>query len=302
MNLSSLALVHYLKRAFHFFFPFRGFLLYVQYRFFSSDVSRRGFHSVIAKSCQPGLVFVSGPPRSGTTMLQSALMRHPDICGFSNETNIFSRTNPYRIDFSPLTWQSVRPVLNTSFSLTSAYMRLASHLAMLKRSSLVSEKTPQHCFHALEIARCFPTSKFIFIVRNPYSSVSSMINNSTFIPQGRSVLCSINYWIKSIIAIKRFSEVHPNRALILKYEEVCNSPSSFSRLVCSFLDVDQYDFFTARTLDPPSDLHSFSGKPGFIGINMPPSSDFGNVSTLDDSYSSLIMDKLSEFSICYEHI
>ena len=35
---------------------------------------------------------------------------------------------------------------------------------------------------------------------------------------------------------------------------------------------------------------------------MPPSSDFGNVSTLDDSYSSLIMDKLSEFSICYEHI
>lgn len=295
-------LMHYLKRVFKFLFPFRGFLLYLKYRFLSFGASNKRFHSIYTKSCHPGLIFVSGPPRSGTTMLQSALMRHPDICGFSNETNIFSRTNPYRADFSPLSFQKVKSVLNTSSSMAAAYMRLASDLCTQKSSLFVSEKTPQHCFHALEIARCFPTAKFIFIIRNPYSCVSSMMNHSAFIPQGGSVLRSIMYWINSIISIQKFSSIHPNNSLILRYENVCNSPTYFSGLVCNFLGVAQCDFFSIQNVDTSSELHSFSGKPGFMGINMPPSADLSNSSMLDDFCSSLIKTKLSEFSICYEQI
>ena len=293
--------MHYLRRLLELLLPFDGFLLRVKYFLFSNS-SSYNYSSRSCNSSLPVLVFVSGPPRCGTTMLQSALMRHPEICGFTNETNIFSMINPYRADFSPLDHLSVRNVLRNNSSLSAAYMHLAGELCKLNGSSVVVEKTPQHCFHSHEIKTHFPSARFLFIVRDPISCVSSMVNHSSFIPQGVSINKSIMYWIRSMIKIQEFLLNNSNSALLLKYEDICESPRIFSKSICRFLGVSDYDFFSTESIDNSSEVHSFTGKPGFAGINMPPSSDLASSICLDEKSLSFINSKLSQFSINYAEI
>jgi len=294
-------LIRYLKRVAVLVFPLKGFLLYLQLRCCSWIFWRfLGQSQAIPDSLN--LLFVSGPPRSGTTMLQSALMRHPDICGFANETNFFSQTNPLRADFAPLSSAVSRSILCTSSSIYSAYIELARQLSLRRGSLVVSEKTPQHCFQASKIYYFLPGSKFIFIIRDPYSCVSSMMSHSSFIPQGLSVERSALYWVRSIIAIQNFLAQNSQSAMLLKYEQICDQPSESSRVVCDFLGIAQYDFFSAPSASMSSDLHTFTGKEGFSGINMPPSKALSKPMCLSESSANAVKKILDRFSISYDSI
>ena len=105
-----------------------------------------------------------------------------------------------------------------------------------------------------------------------------------------------------MIKIQDFVLNNPNSSLLLKYEDICESPRDFSKMICGFLGVSDYDFFSTESIDNFSKVHSFTGKRGFAGINMPPSSGLASSSPLEGKFLSVLKSKLSRFSINYDEI
>ena len=306
LSLRSMALasktIHYLKRLWNYIVPIPGFVLRIKYTVLRLFCSKDPFDPHLLGLHKNNLIFVCGPPRSGTTMLQSALMRHPEVCGFTSETNIFSRINIYRSDFSPLSSDFVRKIFYTSSSIANAYQRLAREICDQQSCTMVSEKTPQHCLVVFKILSFFPDARFIFIIRNPFSCVSSMINNSSFIPQGSSVVASLDYWVRSVSSIRTFVDRHPTNSLLLKYEQICENPESCSEAICSFLSISSFNVFSAQNINLGSTLHSFSGKVGFMGINKPPSLGLSSSHRLDSTALCILKDKLAQLPFTYEQL
>ena len=101
---------------------------------------------VFSPALSPNLILILGCQRSGTTLALLMLQAHPQIKGI-DETEFPS---PYPFPSS-----------------------LALYYYQLQKKSLCL-KLPEHIFNVEYIARHFPQAKILWIVRNPYSVISSM--------------------------------------------------------------------------------------------------------------------------------
>jgi protein-tyrosine sulfotransferase len=101
---------------------------------------------VFSPALSNNLLLILGCQRSGTTLALLMLQAHPQIKGI-DETEFPS----------PFPFPS---------SLSLYWHRLQNKLICLK--------LPEHIFNVEYIARHFPQAKILWIVRNPYSTISSM--------------------------------------------------------------------------------------------------------------------------------
>lgn len=130
------------------------------------------------------IIFVVGTPRSGTTFLQSCLLR---LAGFTSvpETHFFDTLHSKR---GVLSWKSkirAASCLRKTFNIQvfpKATLRAAAldfercarmHVERRGYSGLI-EKTPAHLWYRSEISNTLPEAWFIHIVRNRYEVVRSM--------------------------------------------------------------------------------------------------------------------------------
>ncbi|MFN9426408.1 MAG: sulfotransferase family protein [Cyanobacteriota bacterium] len=266
-------LFHRLKRLFELLIPLDGFMLHCRYHFGSAI---RASH---ARSCPQAshgstfgtiYLFVCGPPRSGTTLLINSLMRHPSIAAFLDETNFFSLANPLRSRFTPLSSDGSREILYCSHTKGEAYSRLADAIRSITHKQVVAEKTPQHCFVLDQIKKEVPDAHYLFIIRDPFASVASMIANKDFIPQGLNAATATRYWIKSVQALLDFQRTNQDVVLLLKYEDLCADPAVTAAQICRYLGLNSYDLFQPACEKPLQQKHTFSGRRGFEKINDSP--------------------------------
>ncbi|MEW6617678.1 MAG: sulfotransferase [Patescibacteria group bacterium] len=196
-------------------------------------------------------VFIVGVPRSGTTMLWSILLRHPEFKGekmipsWNSETSIFHKFPKILEDFfTPGKW----PFWNEYF--VADRKRFDSWLVDCVRDFIIKatearkakrplEKTPNHLENIDLIERAFPQAKIIHIVRHPLDVFASMRRRS-FVTAPR-----FDPWLK--VTAEQFAQDYERKIVkvdhyrgslkifTVRYEDLTNDAEVYIAQICKFL-------------------------------------------------------------------
>lgn len=112
-------------------------------------------------------IILFGNTRSGTTIVQKVMATHPDIVGWYEPGAIWYYADPGRshdeFDASDATDKVKRYIRNQFLK----YQKQNGNCVVL-------EKTPQNILRIPYVRAIFPEATFLFIVRNPFSFISSV--------------------------------------------------------------------------------------------------------------------------------
>lgn len=204
--------------------------------------------------------FVVGSPRSGTTLLQAILNRHPDIvvppetkvyCDFDGCSRMQQARclNRLRSDFRLLKeWNSPPNAEQLLVSLQSQFLKTVGRA----NAKWVGEKTPEHTSRLRRIREDFPETPIIAVVRNGFD-VAASLTRVPWIRCGYGSGAIIwNYYMNHVC---RSFKSKPNHFLIVTYEELCHDPISVLNQIFSLLNVDSN--FAESCLSPDAEKDRF---------------------------------------------
>jgi len=211
-----------------------------------------------------GYLFVSGAPRSGTTLLELVLSSHSHIT-ITPETNSFERIfkdsvyfdkklkekefceifSLLQSDLKLNSWpdfelkkffSEVRENLRDSYTLETFFQQLFASYADLKiggKHYLGNKKG----FYASECAyivnSIFPNTKFLYIVRDPRDAVRSMIKNIS----GHTFFSALNIYVERIKNICEINSTLDEKSLIITYEKLVRNPRAVLSEICGYLNI-----------------------------------------------------------------
>ena len=192
------------------------------------------------------LIFVGGPPRSGTTLVQNILDSHADVCGGPEFDNI-----PSIITLRNMMLDSLKKG-RTDVFMTREYLdsQIAEFIesfllpyADRRQRRLVSEKTPFNVLVFGELLELFPAARLILCVRDPRAIAASMLKvgeraaskNQKYHPFTLDVDAAIDA-VQQCLG-KGFDVVPHERVFISKYEELVAKPEPSVRRLCDFLAI-----------------------------------------------------------------
>lgn len=213
----------------------------------------------------PQLVFVVGSPRSGTTLLASALGRHRRIAA-TPETHFFTHFLDSRPGRGASREQRVARLLQTHArdcevpdeELLAEFSRLPNddrHLfaalmgAFARRQGkpIVAEKTPNHLWRVPEIRRWFPEARFIGIVRDGRDVVTSLMRVDWTHGDLRRHCMD---WRRDAALCRRLASEAPGHFLTVRFEDLVSDPVGTTSRVMAFLGLE----FEPRQLDPAAEV------------------------------------------------
>lgn len=93
------------------------------------------------------------------------------------------------------------------------------------------QKTPRFVRHADLLKSKFPNAKFIIIVRDPRSVVSSLINSNV---HKSNLYYACLRWNKDVNYGKRIKKTFPESTKVILYEELVAKPNVIMSDICSF--------------------------------------------------------------------
>lgn len=161
------------------------------------------------------LIFVFGPPRSGTTWVFRLLQAHPAVVA-ANVDNLRVRTGP-GVTLESNAFQPRRRLSNED--LKERFGELAAHHPGMR----IVEKTPVHVFYADRIRDVFPDCQLVLLERDGRDVVNSMLHvardpNRWWRAVPKSVEDAANMWGSYVDAgIACAAAHHPH---IVRFEEL----------------------------------------------------------------------------------
>lgn len=203
-------------------------------------------------------VFVTGCPRSGTTMLASMLGRGrnvavlpemqyvPALLGMRDESPAtIARFLVGNFRFRTLGLTLTEADVTNALALggpvaliaTIVERHAAANSIALDRSAPIHwiEHSPESSRHLDLLATAYPTARFIHIVRDPravYSSMRQLLRWNVWEPRKAAKL-----WNSSVARCRRFVEQMPQRSLELRYEDLVADPEAHLRSICDFAGI-----------------------------------------------------------------
>jgi hypothetical protein len=185
------------------------------------------------------LIFVSGPPRSGTSLVTKVIDAHPDVAVLME--NIFSnrRRHWQRAGF----WNSPQTL---GYEVTKVFRKL--------KEPIVGNKvcTPD-VWSADDInmfCHLFSDFKIVFMVRDPVQTALSRLNRENlalhFNDEARRhmllnfqsiYLTFISSWRQSIETYWKFRDRYPDKVYFIYYEDFCADFEHQAQMLCQFLGV-----------------------------------------------------------------
>lgn len=170
-----------------------------------------------------GPIFIIGAMGSGTTLLRLMLDSHPHIA-VPQETGFMRAYNAHR--FIPFKWSGANWAKRLGWTrkeldeqLRGLYDTLFMRYAEQHGKRRWGEKTPLHTWHVSEMAKLFPDAVFVGMVRHPGGSVAS--NHTRWRhPLGKACYHVLRYDKEMVRQLAR----HPNRSVILRYEDLLLQP------------------------------------------------------------------------------
>jgi hypothetical protein len=214
-------------------------------------------------------IYVFSMPRSGSTLLQRMLARHPKIDTVSETWMLLpllyslkgdGLISEYKHEFFLQARDDLAPLLGDGDKAfypevreyaMSIYRKLAHDHA-----EFFVDKTPPYTLIAQEIMNTFPDAKFIFLWRNPLAVVASIMSSWA---GGRFNLFRVrNELFRGMRNMCDAFEANKHRACSIRYEELCANPDSELRRLYKYI-------FPGLELHPLRPLHEVKVRGGRMG-------------------------------------
>lgn len=170
-------------------------------------------------------IFVLGPPRSGTTLVQCILRHHGAICGPDSETYFFIRRRIDRLELDEMpheTWSCLRAEANSRIEL---FDLAAQWYRDEEGGTFFMEKTAEHALRLAWMLSHFPRAKFLFVLRDGRDAQASAAKFKGVPPGPLSAYPGI--WMACIDNLLAYQS-HPN-LYVMRYEELCEEPERVMR-------------------------------------------------------------------------
>ena len=192
--------------------------------------------------------FILGCPRSGTTLLQQSLNRHPAIvippetfffCNFVGCPRFLQRRQLKRInhDLGIRVAQRAHRVVEADEVVALYEEIIRQYLQRLNKSGvrLVGEKSPRHLLCYPDILRHYPEAKILFIYRDGRDVASSLCK----VPWAPNDLyLNFRSWLLYFDASRKLLADPAAHVYVIKYEKLVAEPERVLRGAIEFLGVD----------------------------------------------------------------
>lgn len=199
------------------------------------------------------LIFVIGPPRSGSTLLQRILGGHPEIHTvaepwFMLHTLYGLRWGGIETEYhAGLAREALRDFLDQLPEGEATYLAAIREMAaVLYGTSLATsgkrlflDKTPRYHYIAGDLPRVFPKAKFIFLLRNPLAVLASVLdswfgNNPKALKGATDHMRDLHdAWRNILVAMARVGEA----GITIRYEDLVSDPLPTVEKLCAHLGI-----------------------------------------------------------------
>lgn len=222
-------------------------------------------------------VLIAGCTRSGTTLLARAMDRHREIF-VAPETHFFSQVWSQRRLVTDTTsaryrghvartlmakeypdlglfrtrQNQIEEALAASPNMHEQFFHL---LAALSDAPILAEKTPWHAPLANAILSGRPDGKLLAIVRHPAATVASVRSKPGFRRVATVLQCVARWCLINRAIGNTIERLGPERALLIRYEDLVTDSAGTLARVCAFLGVEP----GADLLDPRFNESSHAG-------------------------------------------
>jgi hypothetical protein len=201
-------------------------------------------------------VFVAGPDRSGTTLMFALLASHPDL-------SMVRRTNMWRYFHRRYGSLDVPANLDRCLDEMVRYRRMRhlhpdtdriraefragpptygrlfalfhAHNAERAAKPRWGDKSLHTEHFADEVFAEFPDARIVHMVRDPRDRYASVRRRNG--QELSRVGAATGRWLLSTRAAARNTERHPDRYLIVRYEDLVRAPEATMHRVCAFVDL-----------------------------------------------------------------
>ncbi|MFT5640035.1 MAG: hypothetical protein ACI9A7_000130 [Cyclobacteriaceae bacterium] len=222
--------------------------------------------------------FIAGTQRSGTTLLSEILGRHPgihigvDSVGFRMIScfKYYKDVLPYNLDYS---WEEIQSwLISLDYKGRLAeildYQNLGDYedarsvvkngieeLLEKNGKAVFGDKTPNIQYFTEDLLALIPDTKIIHIVRDGRSTALS--HN---LRAGIDIYLAAQEWVNGNIAgLYSESLIGKKQYLIIKYEDLLESPEVILKNVCAFIGLPFHDQLLEETLDKDASHYVKSG-------------------------------------------
>lgn len=157
---------------------------------------KSGLYWLRSRPSQRRHIFITGAPRSGTTLLKTILTAHSRIAGGDYEsTGLFRVRDLYSYECGELTKEQVHDLLRKSHSLVELYDSVADALLAYWGGDVFVDKIWPRAFRLKFVVRHFPNARWLHIVRDGRDCYCSARKHPN-VPQGENLETFANYWMK----------------------------------------------------------------------------------------------------------
>ena len=214
-------------------------------------------------------VFVSGAPRSGTTLLKAILENHSAACGPTYEsTGLFSNVDFFRDQWwgqTGLDSNTIAPLLSSSGDIVSFYEKIARTMRDRHDASVFVDKMPwpPRRHRLWYVTSKFEGARWIHVVRDGRDCYCSAANHP-HVHQSETASAFAKYWRTCVESHEAM--IPEERKCTIRYEDLTRTPSSVIESVMDFVGVDfesqQIEASSRNSYDDGAeDAHSRLQKP-----------------------------------------
>ena len=224
-----------------------------------------------------GPICIGGMQRSGTSLIRATVGSHPDIALFQWDIGFWVDSYPgYRplwgntdnmvlakhilyslsasgnkqaydlLDHKPDLEKVYRRFIESGVADTKDYDLFIGKINQaffqeyfkLRNRKIWGFKTPGNEFYAHPIDKAFPSVRFIHVIRNIHSTVSSMKKLNWLAPEDEALVEYVLQWYRSLERLLMNRERFPGRYLPINYENFVADPEFYLRLICWFIGTE----------------------------------------------------------------
>jgi Flp pilus assembly protein TadD len=195
------------------------------------------WHEAAVSRPTPPITFMIGFPRSGTTLLDTMLGAHPQVTVLEERPALQRVLD--RLNQSPLAYPERLADLSADVRSTLVQTYLEAAACPGTSASLLLDKSPFHTVHAGLIARLFPGTPILFVVRHPCDVVWSCFMTNFDLNAGTAHFTALESTVRlycSVMSLwKTYTEVLDLNWQQVRYEDLLADPEAVLRKVTAFI-------------------------------------------------------------------
>ncbi|WP_456427573.1 sulfotransferase family protein [Rhodocaloribacter sp.] len=201
-------------------------------------------------------IFITGAPRSGTTLLKTILTAHSKVAGGDYEsTGLFKLRDLNAYECGEISKEQAQALLKESAGLVEFYDRIADQLLAYWGGEIFVDKIWPRAFRLWYVVNRFPEARWLHIVRDARDCFCSARHHPN-VPQGRDLKTFARYWVSCNRLIEQY--VPEERRLTLKYETLVASSKEVIPAMMAFLglNLEEGQYHPAKAGRIPSVRHA----------------------------------------------